>query len=238
MFLQKPMLGTQLDWSNPLNDGVVLDLLMNEGHGDIVHDLSGYGNHGTLHGFDFPPTRASGWNPGMDGFCLTFDAANDVINCGNNPSLSPSDAMTLDVLAKPSGTQDVWAGMIGQGDESAVLMLQGSGSAWTMKFVVDTGIVFLHDNVPYTNYDGNTWVRFTATYGNNAGYLYKNGVRIAIDKSKSGAIHNPSTDFLIGNINTGHFYRGAIARASILPRTMSAFEVMQTQIDPYGVYQQ
>ena len=38
MHLQKPMLGTQLDWSNPLNDGCVLHLAMNEAHGDHLND--------------------------------------------------------------------------------------------------------------------------------------------------------------------------------------------------------
>ena len=40
MQLSKPMLGSQLDFSHPLNKGLVGFWLMNEGHGNKIQDLS------------------------------------------------------------------------------------------------------------------------------------------------------------------------------------------------------
>lgn len=85
MHFSKPPLGTPLDWENPLNDGTVLALAMNEGHGDKVQDLSLNRNHGTLHNFAFPPTTASGWNPGQTGVGLNFNGTNNYISCGDKP---------------------------------------------------------------------------------------------------------------------------------------------------------
>ena len=46
----KPILGRQLDWSNPLTKGLVGCWLLNEGRGNIVQDMSGNGNTGTFQG--------------------------------------------------------------------------------------------------------------------------------------------------------------------------------------------
>jgi len=102
MHFSKPPLGTPLDWENPLNKGTVLALAMNEGHGDKVQDLSLNGNHGKLNGFAFPPTAASGWNPGQTGIVPTMDGVDDHIDCGNNYNLT--DAITVSALINTSIT--------------------------------------------------------------------------------------------------------------------------------------
>jgi len=109
MWFQKPPLGTPLDWENPLNDGTALALAMNEGHGDHLQDLSMNGNHGKLNGFAFPPTVASGWNPGQTGVGLNFDGTNDVIGCGNASSVKIYNG-TISALIK---TDDAGAGYRG-----------------------------------------------------------------------------------------------------------------------------
>jgi len=48
--------------------------------GNKVNDLSGNGNTGTLNGFAFPSTAASGWNPGRIGRTLAYDAGNDNVS--------------------------------------------------------------------------------------------------------------------------------------------------------------
>ena len=55
-WIQKPPLGIQIDWSNPITKGLVGCWLFNEGSGDKVYDLSGNGNTGTLTGMAFPST--------------------------------------------------------------------------------------------------------------------------------------------------------------------------------------
>ena len=49
---------------DPVRDGLVLWLKMNEGYGDTVYDLSGYGNHGTIYGASWIwDTAPSGLSP-------------------------------------------------------------------------------------------------------------------------------------------------------------------------------
>ena len=235
MFLQKPMLGTQLDRSDSLNNPV-LDLIFNEGHGNIVHDLSGCGNHGTLHGFDFPPTKTSGWNPGMDGVALVFDGSDDHILMPDSPSLDRHPAVTVEALIKLDSYGSGDGGnifSIGDSDQYRFRVQSSNGHGWFLindssglDVLQSTSIVPLH-----------RWKRMIVVC-ESANYM-----KMYIDGLLSGYI--PTTHSIAavcGNLHIGQssagdeFFNGAIARLRILPRVMSAFEVMQHQIDPYGVY--
>lgn len=85
--LQKPPLGSQVNWGHPLARGLVGCWLMNEGSGVWVQDYSGNGNHGTCINMS-PQSNTSGWNPGPHGGALVFDGSNDYINCGSGSSLN------------------------------------------------------------------------------------------------------------------------------------------------------
>jgi hypothetical protein len=81
----KPPLGIRPDWSNPITKGLVGCWLMNEGGGNLVNDLSGNGNRGTI-------TNAL-WAPGKFGSCLSFDGTGDYVNLGNK-IFTPGGAVT------------------------------------------------------------------------------------------------------------------------------------------------
>ena len=83
---QKPLLGTPLDLSNPINRGLVGFWLFNEAGGMKAYDLSGKGNHGALTNFAFPSTSTSGWNPGRAGIGLSFDGVDDYISFASIPT--------------------------------------------------------------------------------------------------------------------------------------------------------
>ena len=236
MLLQKPMLGTQLDHSDSLNNPV-LDLLMNEGHGDVVQDLSGYGNHGTLHGFDFPPTHASGWNPGTDGIGLNFDGVDDYISVPNSSSLDLTDALTIEILFCHGDT--TWDGVLNKGDTSNGFVLGAiTDNRLQMRIAKDSVV----DEIKSSALGGiqlNTWYHAIGTFDGNLQKLrtYINGVLQAEINTTNTQIGITTYNLLVGNSADGSL-NGSIARVRILPRAMSEFEVMQRQIDPYGVYQQ
>ena len=237
MFLQKPMLGAQLDHSDSLNNPV-LDLLFNEGHGDVVHDLSGYGNHGTLHGFDFPPTVTSGWNPGADGVALTFDSIDDYIKCGNAANLNTlNQTICASVFVMNRGSPST-QGIITNGstdiDRSNMYIESGK-----ILFRVGNGDMAssVNSNAPALE---NVLTNVVCTKEYNTDTILKiyiNGV-FQNSATLSGASDISSSNVLIGWLNNDRYLNGAITRVRILTRAMSPFEVMQTQIDPYGVYLQ
>lgn len=107
MYFQKPPLGTPLDWENPLNKGLIMHLAMNEGHGDVVQDLSMNGNHGTLNNFAFPPTVASGWNPGRTGVGLKFDGINNYVDCGTDINFGVGQSFTISMWVQPNANGDL-----------------------------------------------------------------------------------------------------------------------------------
>ena len=240
MLLSKPMLGTQLDRSNPLNDGLALDLLMNEGHGDRANDLSGWGNHGALKNFAFPPTKTSGWNPGMDDVALQFDGVDDYIDCGNNPILDPTGGITIDIqmVINGAGTQRrAIERKTGIRTDGYLIRISDTDHVQFITTTIEKDVISditVQEGVEY---------RVTAVQD---GTRYK---KIYIDGTEHGSVNNPDALVSSGTqplrIGTKSYavdhtedFIGSIFRARILPRAMSAFEVMQTQIDPYGVYLQ
>ena len=244
MFLQKPMLGTQLDHSDSLNNPA-LDLLMNEGHGDVVHDLSGYGNHGTLHNFAFPPTRTSGWNPGVDGVALTLDGTDDFIDCGNDPSLNLTSAFAIEAVVVPdsSMTGNYYYNVIAKDSiYSNGYGLAVYGSEHQIVFWSRAGGTIGNcawDYLDISNIAGKLCDTIGVFDGVNQ-LIYING---QLKNSVSG-VTPASSSFPLRVGYSGNpqsfdtYFKGAIPRARILPYTMSPFDVMQRQINPYGAYLQ
>ena len=58
--IQKPLLGKQINWSNPLAKGLVGCWVMNEGSGLFVNDYSGNGIHFTMQGTTLPAWSDNG----------------------------------------------------------------------------------------------------------------------------------------------------------------------------------
>ena len=237
MFLQKPMLGTQLDWSNPLNDGVVLDLLMNEGHGDVVHDLSGYGNHGALNNFAFPPTQTSGWNPGADGDALTFDGVDDYVDFGHGASLDITKAITMDMIVKSISNSDTNRGIFGKRDNDNHRFFYGFRTGWSTSVYPTIRVDSVYIYAPSYHCPIGQLTRLTMTFDCKTLNFFVNGVFYS-KYDIVGNIDSAPDNSVYMQYPSGDNWNGAIARARILTRAMSAFEVMQTQINPYGVYLQ
>lgn len=95
-WLTKPPIGTQLDVSHPLNNGLVAYWLFNENAGNTVSDLIN-NNIGTFINIASPSNSTSGWNPGRLGPSIVLDGIDDYINVPKNPSINIT-----------SGTISIW----------------------------------------------------------------------------------------------------------------------------------
>ena len=237
MWLQKPPLGVPLDWSNPLNKGLVMHLATNEGHGDHLNDLSMNGNHGTIQNMAFPSTAASGWNPGRAGVGLNFDGTGDYVDCGNQASLNITDELTLCAWIKPK-TITTHHQVIDNG-------YSATGTIGTrVGYITGSFKGYWHDTVSGTTYIQrdtnptlNDWSHVTFTLGNGYAKMYINSILQADVKAFNGILRGATAPSAIGTLLTSpQFFSGSIDQVRILNRAWTAKEVLEYYINPWSVY--
>ena len=243
-WLQKPPLGVQINHAHPLARGLVGCWLFNEGGGDIAYDLSGYGNHGTLNGMAFPPTTASGWNPGRDGVGLMFDGSNDYVDCGNDPSLNITDAITI----------EAWIKMVSTSTDGMIVAKWGTfaDTQWSYFSRVDVTnprFGFSADGATtcgiktYTDLTivQNRWHHVVSTWRKIDGTM-----RAYLDGVASSQIANCSNNLFISSKpvsigrdsdNAVHHFNGSIDQVRIYNRALTADEIQQLYIDPYCTFE-
>jgi hypothetical protein len=234
MWLQPPPLGTPLNFEDPLNTGLVMHLAMNEGHGDVVRDLSLYGNHGTLHNFAFPPTVASGWNPGAKGIGMTFDGTDDYIDFEPSWIDLSSSAATISMRIKAAF------------NSLSIMLIDGKshlGLGFYTDAIFGQALIVVSETVHsqpiqfIPDWNDNIWNDIVITYDvnhNPTGYM--NGVLLLSGDDNYWT--ESSNDFFIGKRTTGDFINASIDEVRILNRACTPKEVVQRTIDPWGVYLQ
>ena len=79
----------------PQAPGLRLDVPLFEGSGTKALDLSGKGNHGTIHD--------AVWTRDVNGVCMSFNGTSAYIDCGNDASLNITDAITIEMWVKRIG---------------------------------------------------------------------------------------------------------------------------------------
>ena len=86
--------GVLSEWSQPFEftipdpgTGMVMYLSFDEGSGTACHDLSGYGNHGEVHG--------ASWVSGVSGPALFFDGRDDYVEVPHSTSLGITSDLTV-----------------------------------------------------------------------------------------------------------------------------------------------
>ena len=243
-WISKPPLGTQLDWSNPLNKGLAGFWLMNEGMGNKVQDLSMNGNTGTLTGIAFPPTAASGWNPGRKGVGLNFDGVNDYISIPDNDVLTNSPYFTWSFWAKQT-TYVSGAGLLDKyyttGNQRSWRIRSTSTNklSVTLASILTAGTDY-ETSLPAGFLSDNTFYHFVIIYDGVLSKLhfYRDGVFIeTINVTQSGNLANNTIALYIGRYQLGaNFFNGTIDEVRIQNRALSASEIKELYINPYGMF--
>lgn len=234
MWFQKPPLGTPLDWGNPLNDETVLHLAMNEGHGDKVQDISLNGNHGTLKNFAFPPTAASGWNPGQTGIGLNFDGVDDNINCGNGHDFGSAITVSAMINTTVTGNQ-----ILSKHSATGPFYLQAGGDT-SLRFMTYTSVGRVNHDATVI-YKGD-WHNVVGTYDSSIGKskMYVDGNMIGAPAAQSGLLKVTTANVFVGTygagVGVGGFFDGGIDQARIQSRAWTAKEVRDYSMNPWQVY--
>ncbi len=233
-YLNKPILGTRLNWSHPLNKGLVGFWLFNEGHGDKVYDLSMNENTGTCTGMADPPTTTSGWNPGRIGPSICFDGSNDYILLSNNSNLNLTGNYTISssfysndvtlfkmIVAKSEGGAVTCQYELGQNNGTAV-------------FRVGNGISIRTASKSISNA---TWYNVVGVKYGTTLSIYVNGAKGTDDTTTSNA--TTTTSVVIGARNTSllnAYFNGIVNEVRIWNRPLSELEIQQFYTEPYCMF--
>lgn len=225
----KPPLGTQLDWANPLNNGLVGFWVFNEGMGDKVNDLSGNANTGTLTNMAFPSTTTSGWNPGRLGPAIAFDGVNDYIDAGSRNSLNLISEFTLEAWVKKQS-------QLGY----RILVAKGYWVYMLGYYVNDNFIVYVNNADSLSSAVGsaknNEWQHIVWTHSAASDKVYINSI-LNVTGDLPDPASDPSSALTIGGDPASLYsFDGSIDEVRIWNRALSASEIMELYINPYGMF--
>jgi hypothetical protein len=230
--LTKPLPGVMDDPLHPLSQGCVCHLLFNEGSGSLAYDVSGHGNHGILKNM-LPNTQGSKWQGSKFGGALDFDGQNDYVDCGNDPSLNITDAITIEAWVKSpdlatyrmiaskaySYSYNGWAFFINNDGKLKWYIWDGSSQ-------------FTCLSTPTVD-DGN-FHHFVGTWSGGQMKFYIDGTEPTYDTQESPSTIATTTNHqYIGKWHAGSSFNGSIGGVKIYNRALSVKEIKQLYHDPF-----
>lgn len=245
----QPPLGTPINKSHPLAQGLVGCWIFTEGGGQKSFDSMGLNPVGTL-------TNGAIFKVGQRGQCVSLDGVNDYVNVGtNSPLTSLTGAITIISWAKPTDFLNFNSiiGKTGNGgtatniaapfdcylkQTSGVLTLvRGNGTGTTLgtnyRDVAAT-------SAPTVNVWTHLAVTQPAPANNSTVNFYYNGVLISSPPlSFSQSCADGGNNALIGSRTDGATkFKGLINGVWIYNRALSQTEIRQHYINSYQMFQQ
>ena len=223
---EKPRAGARLDLSHPLNKGLVGCWLFNEGSGIRAFDSSSYKNHGVLTNMAIPSCRSS--------LGLAFDGVDDYVDAGNDASLNITDAITVEAWVNGTWNNDVSP----LSKSKWVTTEQG----WFYRYLTTGGLYLVFGNGTTTTSLGynsffpanNTWYHILVTRSGSNFIYYVNGVQKATTSSNLDI--RTTENLTIGSKGASKYFNGSIDEVRIYNRALSAEEIKELYINPYGMF--
>jgi len=195
---------------------------LDEGTGTTAYDTSGNGNNGIING-------GAAWTDGKFKKALHFDGTDDYIDCGNDASLNPTNAITVIAWAKQdASTSDNYRDIIAKwryGDQSnqsyLLSSLNNKVSFWV--YTDEQQSITSTTNI----YDGE-WHHIAGTFDGSTQKIYIDGTQ-ENSASVSGTIQStPNEPTYIGwrynGMDTNHF-PGYIDEILIFNRALNNDEI-------------
>ena len=226
----KPVFGSQPRHGSMGREGLVLDLPLNEGGGNIIKDYSLNDNNGTYNG--------AVWVAGEHGPALLFDGSTATVSLGTGPSLEGFQKFTI--IAKIKTTQASDGKIISQRNG-------GYNGIWQLGVNGGKAVIFLRSKT-FVNYtlastgdvDDGLWHTVVVTYDQDIPAIYIDGT---LDKLSSTSGHTVEFD---GSISTNlgcdarasnDYFAGDLGYLTLINRALSAREVWEATFNPWKDWQ-
>lgn len=202
--------------------GLVAAYGFNETTGTSATDASGNTNHGVIQG----ATRVTS---GKFGGALNFDGASNLVAVKSSPTLSLTQAMTLEAWVYPTATQSGWRTLLQKADS---YFLHASGNKALQP---EAGVVYNNSGSQLASSAAitvNAWTHVALTYDGSNLRLYLNGALVS-SRAKTGAIGSNANDLYIGGNNPyGEYFRGLVDEVRIYNRALTGSEIQSDMQAP------
>lgn len=225
----KPPPGTPINKYSPSSQGVVLDILLNEGGGLQVYDSSLEGNTGTING--------ATWENSLFGKVLNFNGSSNQVEIVHNPALSPGPGGVHTVL--------IWFYVNVIGNDGLITKRTTTNPEWDY-FLLGGGVgsrtmgSFQSGGTPVvvlSNTDVSAGVWHLAGFEYNVSQVgfYLDGLpdgggaqtRISLGGNKP---------VVFGSNNSAAFFDGKVSRATIYNRILSPKEHKRKFLNQHDSY--
>ncbi len=222
---QKPLIGTQVNWGHPLSRGLVGCWLMNEGAGDRIYDLSLNGNDGVF-------VNDPAWVAGQVGLAIDFDGGNDSVDCGSFQNFT--EPFTVLVKAKANlatGNADICEKFSALGVNFLILKVSAEWRFYC-------GGVSTPNSARFSpSLMAGAWADIVGVWNGTDTLIYFDGVyraKAVIPLAPTST----ATNLLIGRrYNNTSAFPGQISSVLIYNRTLSAEEISELYLNPYGMFE-
>ena len=185
--------------------------------GDSLMSRDTYGHRCTVTGARWTP-------PGR-----SFDGSDDVINCGNAPSLDITEAITIEAWVRSSDYTSI-RDICGKGDTQAYNLRQsynGNGTLTLTLVIAGTG---RHLNYSAAGYWDGNWHHIVATYDGVRRALHIDKELKKEDSSYSGNLATTATNLFIGSASGAGNFHGLIGELRIYRRALTLPEIQHNYL--------
>ncbi|MHC4520733.1 MAG: LamG domain-containing protein, partial [Planctomycetota bacterium] len=198
---------------------------LDERVGNVIHDRSGNGNHGTIHG--------ATWEDGYYEAALLFDGADDYVEVPNSDSLEMDAEVSVSAWINWTDAGDGWLAILANGQQNGPwenygLFVNRAGRFVYFTLSLDGGHVT--QQTPNDAIESGSWHHVAATWDGSAARVYVDG-QMSLEQAQAGTLVPPGLPLRIGHRNgSAHYYNGSIDEVAVLSHALTEQEVQEAML--------